>query len=92
MLDIEHGPVSVSNLPEPPEGMEIANVDIVVRLRPKQPLSRSASGLRSVPVGFARIGAPDLRLADPAAHGRRTSISHQLPLQAQIAPTTPGSR
>jgi Fur family transcriptional regulator, iron response regulator len=36
VLDIEHGPVSVSNLPEPPEGMEIANVDIVVRLRPKQ--------------------------------------------------------
>ena len=30
------GPVHVSNLPEPPEGMEIANVDIVVRLRPKR--------------------------------------------------------
>ncbi|TIU25172.1 MAG: transcriptional repressor, partial [Mesorhizobium sp.] len=29
-------PVTVSNLPEPPEGMEIANVDIVVRLRPKR--------------------------------------------------------
>ena len=35
VLDIAHGPVSVSNLPEPPEGMEIANVDIIVRLRPK---------------------------------------------------------
>jgi Fur family iron response transcriptional regulator len=28
--------VTVSNLPEPPEGMEIANVDIVVRLRAKR--------------------------------------------------------
>lgn len=36
VMDIEHGPVMVSNLPEPPEGMEIANVDIVIRLRPKQ--------------------------------------------------------
>lgn len=37
VMDIEAGPVSVSNLPEPPEGMEIANVDIIVRLRPRQP-------------------------------------------------------
>ena len=36
VMDIETGPVSVHNLPEPPEGMEIANVDIIVRLRPKQ--------------------------------------------------------
>jgi len=36
VMDIEHGPVSVTNLPEPPEGMEIANVDIVIRLRPKR--------------------------------------------------------
>ena len=35
VMDIEQGPVTVLNLPEPPEGMEIANVDIVVRLRPK---------------------------------------------------------
>lgn len=35
VVDIAHGPVSVSNLPEPPEGMEIANIDIVIRLRPK---------------------------------------------------------
>lgn len=35
VLDIESGPVTVLNLPEPPEGMEIANVDIIVRLRPK---------------------------------------------------------
>jgi Fur family iron response transcriptional regulator len=30
------GEVGVHNLPEPPEGMEIASVDIVVRLRPKK--------------------------------------------------------
>ena len=35
VMDIGTGPVSVTNLPEPPEGMEIANVDIIVRLRPK---------------------------------------------------------
>ncbi|ODT07352.1 MAG: transcriptional repressor [Mesorhizobium sp. SCN 65-20] len=36
VFDIEPSAVCVSNLPEPPEGMEIANVDIVVRLRPKR--------------------------------------------------------
>ena len=36
IFDIASGPVTVSNLPEPPDGMEIANVDIVVRLRPKR--------------------------------------------------------
>ena len=36
VVDIEGGPVSVVNLPEPPEGMEIANVDIIVRLRRKR--------------------------------------------------------
>lgn len=35
VFDIVSGPVKVTNLPEPPEGMEIVNVDIVVRLRPK---------------------------------------------------------
>lgn len=34
IFDIEGGPFAISNLPEPPEGMEIANIDIVVRLRP----------------------------------------------------------
>ena len=33
VFDIADAPVQVINLPEPPEGMEIANVDIVVRLR-----------------------------------------------------------
>ena len=36
IFDIADAPVRVINLPEPPEGMEIANVDIVVRLRPKR--------------------------------------------------------
>lgn len=36
VFDISNGPVQVINLPEPPEGMEISNVDIVVRLRPKR--------------------------------------------------------
>jgi len=35
VFDIADAPVRVINLPEPPEGMEIANVDIVVRLRRK---------------------------------------------------------
>jgi Fur family iron response transcriptional regulator len=35
VFDIETGPVTVGNLPAPPEGMEIVNVDVVVRLRPK---------------------------------------------------------
>ena len=35
VMDIDTGSVTVHNLPEPPEGKEIANVDIVVRLRPK---------------------------------------------------------
>lgn len=37
VMDIDTGKVTIHNLPEPPEGMEIANVDIVVRLRPKTP-------------------------------------------------------
>jgi Fur family iron response transcriptional regulator len=36
VFDIESSAVKVMNLPEPPEGMEIANVDIVVRLRPRR--------------------------------------------------------
>lgn len=36
IFDIESGPVTVLDLPEPPEGMEIANVDVVVRLRPRR--------------------------------------------------------
>ncbi|MHA6684993.1 iron response transcriptional regulator IrrA [Mesorhizobium sp. A556] len=36
VFDIDSGQVTVGNLPEPPEGMEIVNVDIVVRLRPRR--------------------------------------------------------
>lgn len=36
IFDIADAPVRVVNLPDPPAGMEIANVDIVVRLRPKK--------------------------------------------------------
>jgi Fur family transcriptional regulator, iron response regulator len=36
VYDIASGPVKVVNLPDPPEGMEIANVDIIVRLRLKR--------------------------------------------------------
>ncbi|WP_274423742.1 iron response transcriptional regulator IrrA [Chelativorans sp. YIM 93263] len=35
LVDIPEGPVTLANLPSPPEDMEIAHVDIVVRLRPK---------------------------------------------------------
>lgn len=36
LLDIPNSAVSVSGIPEAPEGMEVAGVDIVVRLRPKK--------------------------------------------------------
>jgi len=36
VFDIPEAPVRVTNLPAPPDGMEIVNVDIVVRLRPKR--------------------------------------------------------
>jgi Fur family iron response transcriptional regulator len=28
--------IAIGNLPEPPEGMEIAHVDVIIRLRPKK--------------------------------------------------------
>jgi Fur family transcriptional regulator, iron response regulator len=34
VIDIETGDIEVGNLPEPPAGMEIANVDVIIRLRP----------------------------------------------------------
>jgi Fur family transcriptional regulator, iron response regulator len=37
VIDIDQGRVTIGNLPEPPEGMEIANVDVIVRLRRKSP-------------------------------------------------------
>lgn len=32
--DINRDGISIANLPEPPEGFEIANVDVVIRVRP----------------------------------------------------------
>ena len=34
VLDIPVSNIAIGNLPEPPEGMEIANVDVIIRLRP----------------------------------------------------------
>jgi Fur family iron response transcriptional regulator len=34
LLDIEGGNLSIANLPEPPKGMEITRVDVLVRLAP----------------------------------------------------------
>lgn len=36
LLDIPGSSINISNLPDAPEGMEIARVDVVVRLRPKR--------------------------------------------------------
>lgn len=36
VLDVPVGNLEIGNLPEPPEGMEIAHVDVVIRLREKR--------------------------------------------------------
>jgi Fur family iron response transcriptional regulator len=36
MIDVPVEAVTIGALPEPPEGMEIARVDVIMRLRPKQ--------------------------------------------------------
>ncbi|MBB4065880.1 iron response transcriptional regulator IrrA [Gellertiella hungarica] len=36
VLDIPVSNITIGNLPDAPEGMEIAHVDVVIRLRPKQ--------------------------------------------------------
>lgn len=36
VLDIPVSNITIDNLPDAPEGMEIAHVDVVIRLRPKQ--------------------------------------------------------
>lgn len=36
VLDIPISNIAIGNLPPPPEGMEIAHVDVVIRLRPKR--------------------------------------------------------
>ncbi len=37
VLDIPVSNIAIDNLPEPPEGMEIAHVDVIIRLRPRKP-------------------------------------------------------
>ncbi len=36
VLDIPVSNIAIGNLPEPPEGMEIAHVDVIIRLRPRR--------------------------------------------------------
>ena len=36
VLDVPTSNITINNLPEPPEGMEIAHVDVVIRLRRKR--------------------------------------------------------
>jgi Fur family iron response transcriptional regulator len=36
VLDVPIGNLEIGNLPEPPEGMEIAHVDVIIRLREKR--------------------------------------------------------
>lgn len=38
VIDLPVSGVSVDNIPTPPEGMEIANIDVVIRLRRKAPV------------------------------------------------------
>lgn len=35
VLDIPVSNIEIGNLPEPPDGMEISHIDVVIRLRPK---------------------------------------------------------
>ncbi len=42
MIDIPDGGLRLEQLPEAPEGMEIVNVDVVVRLRRKRPAAVAA--------------------------------------------------
>ncbi|MDF1634362.1 iron response transcriptional regulator IrrA [Mycoplana sp. MJR14] len=36
VLDIPVSSIEIGNLPEPPEGMEVSHVDVIIRLRPKK--------------------------------------------------------
>lgn len=36
VLDIPISNLTIDNVPEPPDGMEIAHIDVVIRLRPKR--------------------------------------------------------
>jgi Fur family transcriptional regulator, iron response regulator len=41
--DLAFGDVAITGLPQPPEGYEIAKVDVVVRLRPKKKVAQPAA-------------------------------------------------
>nr|WP_275949670.1 Fur family transcriptional regulator [Jiella avicenniae] len=43
MIDIPVGTLKLDELPEPPEGMEIVNVDVVVRVRRRKDAARQGS-------------------------------------------------
>ena len=36
LFDIDNGELSISGLPEPPEGMEVGRIDIIVRLKHRE--------------------------------------------------------
>jgi Fur family transcriptional regulator, iron response regulator len=36
VLDVPNGSLTIGNVPDPPEGMEIAHVDVIIRLREKR--------------------------------------------------------
>jgi len=35
ILDVEQTDLAISNLPQPPDGMEIAHIDVIIRVRPR---------------------------------------------------------
>ncbi|MGB8279145.1 MAG: iron response transcriptional regulator IrrA [Methylovirgula sp.] len=43
ITDLAFGDVMITGLPQPPEGYEIAKVDVVVRLRPKKKVTQPAN-------------------------------------------------
>jgi Fur family iron response transcriptional regulator len=43
MLDIPGSDVCIGDLPEPPEGMEIERVEVIVRLRSKKAARRAVA-------------------------------------------------
>jgi Fur family iron response transcriptional regulator len=85
----------VSNLPNPPEGMEIANVDIVVRLRPQAPgLTGGAAAAFSIALSRVRRSPGDSRASTISSRcfrpGRRprpaTGLSQPLCRKRHLAP------
>lgn len=40
LIDIPDSTITIDRIPEPPEGMRISHIDVVIRLVPKRPLDR----------------------------------------------------